>query len=182
MSITTAAIEVLVAKGLSAQDILDVARALDVKSDPTAAERKRRQRQRESEEREEMSHRDVTRDTLSLPPNENNSNPPTHTRDNIPARVKGAGKSQPPAKPDDVAEQTWRDFLTHRRAKSAPVTETVIAGIRREAAKAGWAMDAALAEVVTRGWQSFKAEWAISPPQTGGPAPGSFLASLGSSP
>lgn len=179
MSLTTAALEVLVAKGMSAQDILDIARALDVKSDPTAAERKRRQRQKEAEE---MSQRDVTRDTpLSLPPNEKISNPPTYTPENItPARKGNRAKPPTPAKPDDVSEQTWVDFVHHRKIKRAAVSETAMAGIRREAKIAGWTMEAALAETVSRGWQGFKAEFVA--PRNGGPTSnggGSFLSSLG---
>lgn len=77
MSLNVATLEVLVAKGLSAADILDVARAMEVRSDPTATQRKRDQRAREKAEREaldrDMSRRDVTRDT---PPNDIYSNPP----------------------------------------------------------------------------------------------------------
>lgn len=68
-------------------------------------------------------------------------------------RVKG------PAKPDGVQEQTWRDFLDLRRKKRAPVTETALAGLAREAAKAGWPLEQVLAESVLRGWQSFKSDW-----------------------
>jgi hypothetical protein len=39
------------------------------------------------------------------------------------------------------------------------VTQTVIDGIQREATKAGWMLESALAECVIRGWQSFKADW-----------------------
>lgn len=42
-----------------------------------------------------------------------------------------------------------------------------MAGIRREAENAGWPLDAALAECVSRGWQGFKADWVrdAKPPQ-----------------
>jgi hypothetical protein len=61
-----------------------------------------------------------------------------------------------------VTDQTWLDFIRHRKAKKAPVSDTVIAGIKREAVKAGWTLEAAFAEVVTRGWQSFRADWVDS--------------------
>ena len=35
----------------------------------------------------------------------------------------------------------------------------MIDGIQREADKAGWPLDAALRECITRNWQSFKADW-----------------------
>jgi len=62
-------------------------------------------------------------------------------------------------KPDDVSDQVWDDFISHRRAKKAKATETALEGIRREAVKAGWSMDAALREICMRGWQGFKSEW-----------------------
>jgi uncharacterized protein YdaU (DUF1376 family) len=63
------------------------------------------------------------------------------------------------ATPVGVSDSVWQDFVKHRKAKKAPVTQTVIDGIQREAGKAAWTLDAALAECVVRGWQSFKAEW-----------------------
>lgn len=73
----------LVAKGLSADDLLEVAEAMAIKTDRTAAERQARHRAKVKVERDSVT-RDVTRDEvtdtpLSLPPKEINSNPPTHT-------------------------------------------------------------------------------------------------------
>jgi hypothetical protein len=39
------------------------------------------------------------------------------------------------------------------------ITETVIKSIQREANKAGWSLEQALAECAARGWRGFKAEW-----------------------
>lgn len=63
--------------------------------------------------------------------------------------------------PDGVSPSVWQDFLKHRKAKKAPVTETSLAGIKREADKAGWSLEDALRECCTRGWQSFKADWVV---------------------
>lgn len=63
------------------------------------------------------------------------------------------------AKPISVSDSVWQDFVKHRKAKKAQVTQTVIDGIQRESDKAGWTLEAALTECVVRGWQSFKAEW-----------------------
>jgi len=63
------------------------------------------------------------------------------------------------ATPEGVSESVWQDFVKHRKTKKAQVTQTVIDGIHKEAQKAGWTLDAALAEIVLRNWQSFKAEW-----------------------
>lgn len=62
-------------------------------------------------------------------------------------------------KPEFVSAQVWDDFKTHRAKKRAPVTKTVLEEITRQAEKAGWSLEEALAETVTRGWQSFKADW-----------------------
>jgi len=66
----------------------------------------------------------------------------------------------------DVDPATWKDFQTLRKAKHAPVTQTAINGIRREAEKAGMTLDAAIRVCCTRGWTGFKAEWVqgSSPP------------------
>lgn len=64
--------------------------------------------------------------------------------------------------PEGIADQLWSDFIDLRRRKGAPVTETALAGIKREAAKAGWSLSEALAECSLRGWQGFKAEWVES--------------------
>lgn len=63
------------------------------------------------------------------------------------------------APPVGVSDSVWQDFVKHRKAKKAQVTQTVIDGIQREVDKAGWSMDAALRECITRNWQSFKADW-----------------------
>jgi len=63
------------------------------------------------------------------------------------------------ATPVGVSDSVWQDFVRHRKAKKAQVTQTVIDGIQREADKAGWTMEAALRECITRNWQSFKADW-----------------------
>lgn len=61
--------------------------------------------------------------------------------------------------PDFVDQQVWNDFLSIRKAKKSPMTETALKGIEREAKKAGWSLEKAISECVTRGWQSFKADW-----------------------
>ena len=63
------------------------------------------------------------------------------------------------AKPDDVDQQTWADWLTLRKAKKAPVTETVVGGARDESAKAGMTLDAFLQVWCLRGSQGLQADW-----------------------
>lgn len=63
------------------------------------------------------------------------------------------------AKPDDVSNELWADFLNHRKQKKALVTDRVISLIRNEAKNAGWTLEEALNEVILRNWIGFKAEW-----------------------
>ena len=46
-----------------------------------------------------------------------------------------------------------------RKAKKAPLTKTAVDGIRKEAAKAGLTLEAAIRECCAKGWAGFKAEW-----------------------
>jgi hypothetical protein len=62
-------------------------------------------------------------------------------------------------KPAGVGEQVWDDFIALRKAKRAPLSATALASISKEAEKAAMHIEEALTECVTRGWQSFKAEW-----------------------
>lgn len=61
----------------------------------------------------------------------------------------------------DVDASVARDWIALRRSKKAPVSETAVAGIRKEAAKAGMPLDAALRLCCERGWTGFKSEWLI---------------------
>jgi hypothetical protein len=66
-------------------------------------------------------------------------------------------KRSPP--PDGVSESVWTDFQKLRKAKKAPITDTAVDGIRREAKKAGMSLEDALRMCCERGWQGFKADW-----------------------
>jgi len=85
------------------------------------------------------------------------------------------------ARPSDVDAQQWADWVALRRAKRAPVTETALDGIRREAAKAGVTLQAALAECCARGWTGFKADWVqprITAPPNAADRRAAFVASI----
>jgi hypothetical protein len=64
-----------------------------------------------------------------------------------------------PAKPDAVDQQTWDDWIALRKAKRAPVTQTVIDGALREAGKAGMTLEAFLQVWCRRGSQGLEAAW-----------------------
>lgn len=68
-------------------------------------------------------------------------------------------RSTVPVKPDGVTDQTWTDWLQLRKSKKAAVTQTAVDGIAREAAKAGYSLESALATCCSNGWQGFKADW-----------------------
>jgi DNA-binding transcriptional regulator YhcF (GntR family) len=62
-------------------------------------------------------------------------------------------------KPAGVSDQVWDDFLAHRKAKRAPLSQTALTVIAREAEKASVTLEEALIVCLTRGWQGFNAEW-----------------------
>jgi hypothetical protein len=70
------------------------------------------------------------------------------------------------ATPKGVSQSVWNEFIAHRKAKKAKVTDLVVEGIVKEALKAGWSLEDALKETIVRNWQSFKADWvAVKPMQ-----------------
>ncbi|WP_343499229.1 YdaU family protein [Achromobacter denitrificans] len=58
-----------------------------------------------------------------------------------------------------VSPDVAAEFLAIRSRKRAPLTELALAGVQREADKAGLTLDAALRKCVERGWQGFDAGW-----------------------
>jgi hypothetical protein len=67
--------------------------------------------------------------------------------------------------PEGISQSVWDEFIAHRKAKKAKVTQLVIEGIGKEASKAGWSLEDALKETIVRNWQSFKADWVAVKPQ-----------------
>lgn len=61
--------------------------------------------------------------------------------------------------PPDVGLQEWEDWLALRKAKKAPVTETVLKSARKEAEKAGITLNAFLTIWCARGSQGLQADW-----------------------
>jgi hypothetical protein len=78
---------------------------------------------------------------------------------NIKQETKISTRDKPLSCPDGVGPEVWDGFLKVRKAKKAPVTQAALAGIEREARKAGWSLNAALTECCARGWAGFKADW-----------------------
>jgi hypothetical protein len=149
MGMNAATMRLLKEKGLSLDDILEVADALERKADRTNAERQARYRAKRK--RNAVTVTDVS------PPIEEIIPPISSGEEIIPApKNKRKAAVVVAEKPEGVTDRVWRDFTGQRKT---PVTETALDGICQEAEKAGWTLNAALTEAVSRGWQSFKADW-----------------------
>jgi uncharacterized protein YdaU (DUF1376 family) len=61
--------------------------------------------------------------------------------------------------PAGVSLNIWNDYLTLRRSKKLPITETALSGIAREAEKAGITLQETIVICCERGWGGFKADW-----------------------
>lgn len=79
-------------------------------------------------------------------------------------RLRGRSESPPSLTSIDlqakgVPQNVATEFLAIRSRKRAPLTELALAGIQREADKAGIPLGQALQTCVERGWQGFDASW-----------------------
>lgn len=61
--------------------------------------------------------------------------------------------------PEGISEPIWNDFKTLRKSKKAPITQTAINGIKKQAGMAGITFQEALEICCQNGWAGFKAEW-----------------------
>lgn len=64
-----------------------------------------------------------------------------------------------PAKPDDVCDEIWQDWVALRKAKKTTVSFTAIKEARAEAEKAGLTLERFFAIWVARGSQGMQADW-----------------------
>jgi len=80
-------------------------------------------------------------------------------------------RASAPSCPPGVSEQTWADWLALRRAKKAPVTETVLREAAREAGKAGLSLTRFLEIWCARGSQGLQADW-LKPAELANPRAG----------
>lgn len=96
---------------------------------------------------------------------------PTPTEEMQPAAAAPSPRAKQMPCPDDVDSQVWADWLQLRKAKKAPVTQTVVDGARREAAKAGMGFEAFLSVWCQRGSQGLQADW-LKPHERAGPPTG----------
>ena len=161
--------------GLIDQDTLQPI-AWDVRQhqSDSSTERVRRFRERKEQEKQDLEQRNAHETLQKRSSNVIDTDTDTDTeekekekKEKPPARC---SRAHPPPKPDDVDLRVWADWLELRKAKRAPVTQTVLDDAQREAAKAGMTLEAFLREWCSRGSQGLKAEWLSgkSPPQAGG--------------
>jgi hypothetical protein len=75
------------------------------------------------------------------------------------AETKKEKKATVVACPPDVDQQIWDDWKQLRKAKKAPVTETVVNSARKEAAKANMGFSDFLSVWCARGSQGLQADW-----------------------
>lgn len=60
---------------------------------------------------------------------------------------------------EGIDEQIASDFIAIRKAKNAPLTQTALEGIQREANKAKLTLENVLRICIERNWQGFSASW-----------------------
>lgn len=119
-----------------------------------ASDRERTARRRANDVTQcHVTERDVTdAPSLSLPPNENNSNPPTHTHPDVTTRAR---KADPFPRPDWCSEQIWNDLKANRKAKRLPNTASAHAKLLRDLEAMSdddWPPGRLLEAIVARGW------------------------------
>lgn len=88
-----------------------------------------------------------------------NEAPPNHkpiTTNQEPLTIKQVKNTDAP---EGVSVEVWDSFVQQRKKARAVITQTVVETIAKEAAKANWTLEEALAECAARGWRGFKAEW-----------------------
>lgn len=107
-----------------------------------------------------MGHDDITGDIAPISERYQDDLPEKRRdREETEGEKKAARSRDVFPRPEDVCESVWADYMKLRKAKRAPVTETVISGVRKEAAKAEMSLEDALKLCCAKGWQGFDASW-----------------------
>lgn len=61
--------------------------------------------------------------------------------------------------PEGVSESVFKDFVKLRKGLKAPVTDTAIKGLQREAGKANMTLESVMELCCKNGWRGFDASW-----------------------
>lgn len=141
--------------------VMELSAAVSAEARPIADESavRRRERDKEYQAQKRNERRQISADSddsadapLSRPPNENNSNPPTHTQGNITTRE----TANPFPRPEGVDPSLWADFRANRKAKKLTNTASAYSKFQRdlaaECARTGWPPGEVLRACVERGW------------------------------
>jgi phage replication O-like protein O len=89
----------------------------------------------------------------------------SHTINNIKNNIQNTNKKNTKKSDLDlladfgITDQLADDFMIHRKACKAPITETALKGFQREADKAGIPLAEAITISIERNWRGFKSEW-----------------------
>lgn len=104
-----------------------------------------------------------------------NTNTNTNKEEERAPRKRAASPPAPAvAKPDDVDQQTWGDWVALRTKKRATVSLTVVEEARRECAKAGLTLERFLQIWCMRGSQGLQADWLKPEERAAAQAPGQY--------
>ena len=161
MSLSPAIIDAMVAAGASVEvlaaamkaDLVERSGQVAVKREKDA-ERQRQHRARNAVSRDvTVTNGDsVTGPPLSRPPNENISNPPTHTPVINTTRARGGDFPML----DCADPALWADFLKNRKAKRLPNTASAHRKLQSDLAqvsvRSGWPPGEVFAACVANGW------------------------------
>ena len=88
-----------------------------------------------------------------------------HTQNNNKNTIQNINKKNTKKSESDLLDefgitgQLADDFIIHRKACKAPITETALKGFQREADKAGIPLAEAITISIERNWRGFKSEW-----------------------
>jgi uncharacterized protein YdaU (DUF1376 family) len=104
-------------------------------------------------------NKDVDANALPTQSESNATQDTRHITQNIKHNTQIKDKATVVACPPDVDQQIWDDWKQLRKAKKAPVTETVVKSARKEAAKANMAFGDFLSIWCARGSQGLQADW-----------------------
>ncbi len=59
----------------------------------------------------------------------------------------------------EISQELAEEYIRHRKAVKAPLSRMAWSLFVGEAKKAGWTVEEAVGEAISRGWRSFKADW-----------------------
>lgn len=156
MSLSATIIDALVLSGCTAEQLAAVMKADIIDREKISDLRRSKDAERQRRHRESrnvtVTACDIVTASLSLPPNEINSNPPTHTPVDIPRARKGIDFP----KPEWADGQVWADLLANRKTKRLTNTATAhrnfLRDIEKWCAETGWPPGELLMACVAKGW------------------------------